>query len=78
MKPAVRRVCIYLFSIMLCGVVLYINVTTLWASYGNVPPYYGRTTNMDKWTSPWPELVIINVLAALLYLGVRRYLRQKV
>lgn len=78
MKPVARRVCMYLFSIMLCGLILYINVTTLWESYGNVPPYYGRTTNMDKWTSPWPVLVIIDVLALLLYLGIRRCLSQKV
>jgi hypothetical protein len=32
-------------------------------AYGNGPPYYGRTTNMDKWDSPIAVLVIVDVLA---------------
>ena len=36
--------------------------TILMDAYGSGPPYYGRTTNMDKWTNPWPQLMVINVL----------------
>ncbi|WP_186148326.1 hypothetical protein [Burkholderia gladioli] len=30
-------------------------------AYGNGPPYYGRTTNMDKWENPLPVLVPVDV-----------------
>ncbi|MEO1171013.1 MAG: hypothetical protein AAFX94_03030 [Myxococcota bacterium] len=39
-------------------------------AYGAGPPYYGRTTNMDKWSSPWPLVVTINVPAAALLLWI--------
>lgn len=77
MKPDALRVFVSLLGILLLGLILYINVTTLWESYGNVPPYYGRSTNMDKWSNPWPGLVIIDALAVLLYLGIRRWLGSR-
>lgn len=44
--------------------------------YGDGPPYYGRTTNMDKWQSPLFELVVTNALGlaglALLAYWLRR------
>ncbi|HKO47313.1 MAG TPA: hypothetical protein VJV79_06300 [Polyangiaceae bacterium] len=30
--------------------------------YGDGPPYYGRTTNMDKWQDPMLELVVTNTI----------------
>jgi len=30
--------------------------------YGDGPPYFGRTTNMDKWQSPVVELLVMNAL----------------
>ncbi|AJY67766.1 hypothetical protein [Burkholderia glumae] len=30
-------------------------------AYGNGPPYYGRTTNMDNWENPLPVLVPVDV-----------------
>ena len=46
-------------------------------AYGPGPPYYGRTTNMDKWTDPLPGLAAVDLLGlgiagGLLYLGLRR------
>ena len=42
-------------------------------AYGDGPPYYGRTTNMDKWSSPMLQLVILSGvgLAALVVAAVR-------
>jgi hypothetical protein len=37
--------------------------------YGDGPPYYGRTVNMDKWSSPLPLLAVVN-LGALAVAGV--------
>lgn len=33
--------------------------------YGDGPPYYGRTTNMDKWSSPFWILVVVSVCALI-------------
>ena len=46
-------------------------------AYGSGPPYYGRTTNMDKRASPVQRLVVIDVIgivvaAGLGYVGLRR------
>jgi uncharacterized membrane protein len=46
----------------------WINYTYLNEAFGSGPPYYGRTTNMDKWTNPVPTLAVIDVIAALLLL----------
>lgn len=34
-------------------------------AYGAGPPYYSRTTNMDKWSNPLPELLVGDGVAAL-------------
>lgn len=52
---------------------LLISVAALWAgwsiwteAYGSGPPYFGRTTNMDKWTSPLPTLIALGIGAFIL------------
>jgi hypothetical protein len=37
-------------------------------AYGAGAPYYSRTTNMDKWASPMPFVMIVLVTAILLTL----------
>jgi hypothetical protein len=34
-------------------------VDALVDAYGANPPYYSRSTNMDKWTSPWPPILFV-------------------
>jgi len=34
--------------------------------YSEGPPYFGRTENMDKWTSPMPWLIPVDALLASL------------
>lgn len=41
------------------------NVVNLNEAYGNGPPYYARTTNMDKWTDPLPVLAAIDTTTAI-------------
>ncbi|KVA00247.1 hypothetical protein WI40_09060 [Burkholderia ubonensis] len=36
------------------------NAINLKEAYGDGPPYYARTTNMDKWTDPLPMLGIVD------------------
>ncbi len=45
------------------------NVLNLQEAYGDGPPYYGQTTNMDKWESPWPMLLPVDAVVIVL-LGV--------
>src|SRR5690349_23232101 len=50
-------------------------------AYGGGPPYYSRTTNMDKWTNPLPVLAAVDTLTliaalALIYL-IRRGNRKE-
>ena len=37
--------------------------------YSDGPPYYGRTTNMDKWESPVMGLVIADAIHLALLVG---------
>ncbi|WP_294321302.1 hypothetical protein [uncultured Sphingomonas sp.] len=54
-----------LAACMIAGAV-WITADMLNEAYGAGPPYYGRTVNMDKWTSPWFALVAIDGLILLI------------
>ena len=43
----------------------YIDWVSLTEAYGSGPPYYGRTVNMDKWSSPVVSLVVVNSFAVI-------------
>lgn len=63
-------------SIALVGCLAWVTYDVALESYGSGPPYYGRTTNMDKWTNPAPGLLAIDlpglgVAGGLVYLGLR-------
>ncbi|WP_186015789.1 hypothetical protein [Burkholderia gladioli] len=45
------------------------NMFNLQEAYGDGPPYYGRTTNIDKWESPFPMLLPVDAVVIVL-LGV--------
>lgn len=49
------------------------NQDVLREAYGSGPPYYGRTTNMDKWDSPIAVLVVVDVLALGAGVGLVTY-----
>lgn len=42
------------------------NVLNLNEAFGDGPPYYAHTVNMDKWSDPLPVLGTVDVIAALL------------
>ncbi|MBY4833314.1 hypothetical protein [Burkholderia dolosa] len=46
--------------LVLLVLVFAFNAINLQDAYGDGPPYYARTTNMDKWTNPLPTLEIID------------------
>lgn len=63
-------------AVTLIAVLAWANYGVIAESYGSGPPYYGRTTNMDKWTNPVPGLLAIDLpglglAGGLGYLGIR-------
>lgn len=46
------------------------NALSLVDAYGDGPPYYGRTENMDKWESPLPVLAVIDLIGLALAGGL--------
>jgi hypothetical protein len=45
---------------------VYTNVTEY---FGDGPPYYGRTTNMDKWENPVPLLLALGIPGLVVGVG---------
>lgn len=55
-----KLVVLILFIAVTC--VIAFNVFNLIEAYGSGPPYYSRTTNIDKWQDPLTILLVIDVL----------------
>ena len=55
----------------------YVNFTNLIETYGSGPPYYNRTTNMDKWQSPVLYLVLINAVSLVAIYVIYRFTLSK-
>lgn len=54
------------FTLLSLGTVLVaaiLNVEVYSEYFGDGPPYYGRTTNMDKWSDPLPLLATFDAIA---------------
>lgn len=67
-----------LFALGLVGLAAYINVQSLVEAYGSGPPYFGRTTNMDKWSDPLPGLLLLDALVLLIAaVAILQFLRRK-
>lgn len=68
------------FGVALLIVVVLIvtfNAINLSEAFGNGPPYYGRTTNMDKWSNPLPVLAGVDLLGVLAVASYLYFLRRK-
>ncbi|MBN3724606.1 hypothetical protein G3N92_10465 [Burkholderia sp. Ac-20379] len=55
-RRAIRIASVALFFAVVVLAVAF-NALALQEAYGDGPPYYGRTANMDKWESPLPILL---------------------
>lgn len=53
--------------------VVYVNIDAIVGGYGDGPPYYGRTTNMDKWESPVPTLVVLDTVSIVVLFFIGRW-----
>lgn len=73
---SVARRCVALLAVTGCAVSGARIHSTYSEYYGDGPPYYGGTTNMDKWQSPVADLVVatgvlVLSFAVLVYLATR-------
>jgi hypothetical protein len=59
------------------GLVAWLNYDALTEAYGSGPPYYSRTTNMDKWHNPLPGLVAIDAIALLVVAAAVAMFRRR-
>jgi hypothetical protein len=64
-------------ALLVCAAII-VSYVLISDAYGEGPPYYGRTVNMDKWTSPLPIVVPIDLvaLAAVAWLAAGRVRRR--
>jgi len=63
--------------LVLVGAIVAFNAINLTEAFGNGPPYYGRTTNMDKWSNPLPVLAGVDALGVLAVAAYVYFLRRK-
>ena len=64
-------------GVLVLAVAAFISYEAITEAYGSGPPYYSRTTNMDKWSNPLPALLLgdaaaILVAGLLMRAGMRR------
>lgn len=57
------RILRWIVAVAAAAAAAWISLDLLYEAYGGGPPYYGRTVNMDKWTSPWPMLLATDAAA---------------
>jgi len=68
MKVSTLRPVIVIISILIVVACTYVNYINLVEAFGSGPPYFDRTTNMDKWSNPIPFLVLLDI-AVIIILG---------
>jgi hypothetical protein len=56
----------YTFILAIWVVALWLVGSALMEAYGSGAPYYGRTTNMDKWDHPLPFVAVVLAAAGVL------------
>lgn len=67
-----------LSALLLLGFVGWLNYDSLREAFGSGPPYFGRTTNMDKWQNPIPGLLMVDALALLIFaVAVQMFRRRR-
>jgi hypothetical protein len=52
-------------GVLILGAAALVSYEAVGEAFGAGPPYYSRTTNMDKWSNPLPELLLGDAVAVL-------------
>jgi hypothetical protein len=66
MSEKTKGIIFIMVGLLVIALVIFINYEALKEAYGSGPPYYSRTTNMDKWRNPLPEIVIGDLIALII------------
>ena len=66
-----------LAALAFMGFVGWLNYDALSEAYGSGPPYYSRTTNMDKWHNPLPGLLALDGIAILVVAAAVAMFRRR-
>ncbi len=83
-QSRIRRVCLVnvvsvVSSLAMVSGLAAVNIAIWTEHYGSGPPYFGRTVNLDKWTSPVSTMLLLNAgvlaIVALVAIVRRRVLR---
>lgn len=67
-----------LISALLILFVAYVNFDAITGAFGEGPPYFSRTTNMDKWENPIPVLLAVDFLTFVFSLVVCRWAVKRI
>ncbi|MDR5757079.1 hypothetical protein [Caballeronia sp. LZ035] len=70
------RAGLYAIFALLVALLVAWNALNLNEAYGDGPPYYARTTNMDLWFDPVPILALVDGIAALIIGGILYMMRR--
>ena len=63
--------------LVLVALIVAFNVVNLTEAFGSGPPYYDRTTNMDKWSNPLPVLAAVDALGVFAIAAVFYFLKRR-
>lgn len=69
-------VLLLLLSVGLVSFSIFVTYDNIVGAFGSGPPYYGQTTNMDKWQNPVPYLIGLDLfILVIIFLLARWSLR---
>lgn len=68
-----QRALSIIVAVLLVAALGWLHYDLLAEAYGSGPPHYGQTTNMDKWSSPWPGLLAVDAIGALVLFALLRW-----
>ncbi|HDR9588466.1 TPA: hypothetical protein QDC22_006459 [Burkholderia stabilis] len=73
----VRRILVGAVLLVVLALVVVFNVVNVSEAYGDGPPYYARTVNMDKWSDPLPVLGAVDALMLVAIGAYAYWLRRR-
>ena len=70
MRQLILRLIIVMTGVLIVIACIYLNYINLIEAFGSGPPYYGRTTNMEKWSDPIPFLAALDGVVIAMFGGL--------
>jgi hypothetical protein len=74
----VKRLIVIAAVVLLWSILIAYNISALREAFGSGSPYYGRSTNMDKWQDPRAAVASVDIVAVLATIVMAtRFLRAR-